>query len=267
MTLLTFIIPVRHPDNSKNWPALKSKLVQTMRSIANQRHGDWRCVIVANQGSDLPQMPEKFSVEWVQFPPNSRIERGNDPEEVFLDAFRWDKGRRVLAGMLSARDSQFFMIVDDDDFVSSRLVEFVAKHPTENGWIVNDGYIWDDGGRLLFATNSFNDVCGTSLIIRADLYNLPADIQSASPDWVKPMLGSHKRVVELLRRQNTPLSALPFSGAIYRVAQSGSHSGMGSFVRTHFLNRVVLLRPWLLLRNLSRLRFLSRTKKTEFSVH
>ncbi|MGO7733622.1 hypothetical protein ACC704_37035, partial [Rhizobium johnstonii] len=65
-------------------------------------------------GSDLPDLPEKFSAVRVTFPPNDLHELGKGSKEDLLDAFRADKGRRVLSGMLTARDSRFFMIVDDD---------------------------------------------------------------------------------------------------------------------------------------------------------
>lgn len=264
MTLLTFIIPVRHPENAKNWGLLKAKLVQTIASIAAQSHPDWRAIIVANHGADIPPLPESFSVTRVNFPPNNMHDRGNASEADFLDAFRIDKGRRVLAGMLEARDSRFFMIVDDDDFVSARLAEFVAGHDQENGWVINDGYVWDDGGSLLFATDAFNNVCGTSLIIRSDLYGLPASLEAADPEWIKTMLGSHKRVLLALEQQKTPLRPLPFKGAIYRVGQSGSHSGVGSFLRTYFFSRRTMVRPWLFFGNLLKLRFISKEITDEF---
>ena len=116
MTALTFLIPVRHPNNSPDWSRLKANLEQTIASIAGQTHHDWRAVIIANAGSDLPALPAQVEVEWVDFSPNVLHDKGTASRDEVLDAFRMDKGRRVLKGMLRARDSRFFMIVDDDDF-------------------------------------------------------------------------------------------------------------------------------------------------------
>ena len=44
-TILTFIIPIRHPDNASNWSELKKNLAQTIRSIAGQTHPSWKCVL------------------------------------------------------------------------------------------------------------------------------------------------------------------------------------------------------------------------------
>lgn len=264
MPLLTFIIPVRHQDNARDWGRLKANLVQTVASISNQTHNDWRGIIVANEGADLPDLPERFGVERVTFPPNNLHEIDKADIEAVYDAFRADKGRRVLAGMLAARDSRFFMIVDDDDFVSARIVEHVSQNPDTNGWTIDRGYIWDDGGSLLLGYDEFNHLCGTSLIVRSDLYGLPERFEDASLDWIKSMLGSHVRIADILAGRGTPLSTLPFRGAVYRVAHGGSHSKAPSLVRKYFLSGEALRRPRRLLRNLGRLRLVGEEARREF---
>ncbi|WP_298933747.1 galactosyl transferase [uncultured Ramlibacter sp.] len=263
MTTLTFIIPVRHQDNARDWSRLKANLAQTVASISNQADGDWNGVIVANEGADLPDLPDRFRVEWVQFGPNLMHEKGGGSTEDFLDAFRIDKGRRVLKGMLSSRDSRFFMIVDDDDFVSSRLAGFVAQHTEAPGWTVNLGYIWDDGGNLLLQHDKLNHVCGTTLIVRSDLYGLPQRFEDASQDYIKTMLGSHRRIDDILTARATPLRQLPFRGAIYRVGHAGSHSQAPKILRKYVWNWGALRRPQQLL-NLLRLRPVDTAVRKEF---
>ncbi|MGO7360364.1 galactosyl transferase, partial [Rhizobium ruizarguesonis] len=46
MTLVTFIIPVRHQENARDWSRLKANLTQTVASISKQTNGDWRGIIV-----------------------------------------------------------------------------------------------------------------------------------------------------------------------------------------------------------------------------
>ncbi|MFC3206254.1 galactosyl transferase [Aquamicrobium soli] len=264
MTMLTFIIPVRHQDNARDWGLLRANLSQTAASIASQAHPGWRALVVANEGADLPPLPRGFDVVRVTFPPNDLHEMGEADLEAVYDAFRADKGRRVLAGMLAARDSRFFMIVDDDDFVSARIAGHVAENPQANGWTIERGYIWDDGGRLLLGYDEFNHLCGTSLIVRADLYGLPDRFEDASLDWIKTMLGSHVRIADILAGRGTPLVALPFRGAVYRVAHGGSHSKAPSLVKKYFLSREALARPRRLLRHLARLRLVGDDARREF---
>jgi len=264
VTTLTFLIPVRHPDNSPDWSRLKANLAQTVASIAAQSNGDWRGIVIANAGADLPPLPERFSVEWVHFPPNSRHEKSGGSTEDFLDAFRIDKGRRVLMGMLRARDSRFFMISDDDDFVSARIVQFVADNRAANGWTIDRGYVWDDGGKILYRHHRLNHVCGTTLIIRSDLYGLPESFAAATPEYIKTMLGSHRNIASILAERGTPLASLPFPGAIYRVGHSGSHSQTPPILKKYVFNREVMLRPHLFVRNLLRLRRIDAAARQEF---
>ncbi len=264
MSLVTFIIPVRHQDNARDWGLLKANLTQTVASISNQTDRDWQGIIVANEGADLPDLPQGFSVVRVTFPPNVLHEIDKANIEDVYDAFRADKGRRVLMGMLAARDSGFFMIVDDDDFVSARIVEHVAKNRNANGWTIDKGYIWDDGGKILLGYDDFSHLCGTSLIIRAALYGLPERFEDASLDWIKSMLGSHVRIADILAKNGTPLTPLPFHGAVYRVGHAGSHSKAPSLLVKYFLSWEALKRPRRLLRNMGKLRFLDDGARREF---
>jgi len=263
-TLVTFIIPVRHQENSKDWGRLKANLTQTIASIAAQTNPNWRAVIVANEGADLPNIPDRFEVVRVDFPPNTMHEQQGIDKETFYDAFRLDKGRRVLKGMLQVRDTAFYMIVDDDDFVNNGLASFIGKNTAANGWKINLGYVWGDGGKLLFTHNDFADLCGTSLIIRSDLYQLPDSFEAASTGYIKNRLGSHVKIGKILAEKGTPLSTLPFRGAVYRIGHAGAHSKSPKIIGQYFLNRYLVLRPHLLLRNLFKLRLVDNSFKRVF---
>lgn len=52
--MLTFVVPVRHPENARDWGRVKLTLTQTAASIASRDSDQWRAVVVANTGSDLP---------------------------------------------------------------------------------------------------------------------------------------------------------------------------------------------------------------------
>ena len=264
MTLVTFIIPVRHQDNARDWKALTDKLQQTVASIAAQTHPDWRGIIVANEGADLPPLPEKFSVTRVNFPPNDMHELGKGGKDAFLDAFRFDKGRRVLAGMLDAKDSQFTMICDDDDLVSNRIVDFVSKSPDANGWVLTKGWVWNDGGQYFFKYDDFNHKCGTCLIVRRVLYGIPERFEDAEVEWIKSFLGSHHRIGPKLAAAGTPLGTLPFRGAVYRVGNAGSHSRAKGVIRQALLNRESLTQPHHFLRNLFRIHRIGDQHRQEF---
>jgi len=261
---LTFIIPVRHPHNAKDWGQLTAKLAQTLESVAGQTHPDWRGLVVANEGADLPPMPDGFSVVRVTFPPNRLHDMGTASEEAILDAFRFDKGRRVLAGMLAARDSRYFMIIDDDDLISNRIVGYVRARPEGGGWYVAKGYLWNDAGAVFCGVDNFNDLCGSSLIVRGDLYGIPDRFEDADAEWIKDMLGSHRRIRSILAANGATLGPLPFRAAVYRVGSSGSHSRTPGIGRLLFFHRGNLSRPDRFLRSLLKLRRIGGTLSREF---
>ncbi len=257
---LTFIIPVLHPENAADWLLRKRYLSQAVASIAAQRSDAWNGVIVANHGADLPPLPSKFSVKWVDFPPNPLYEQGSAEEEIFRNAIRIDKGRRVLAGMLHAGAMNYIMLVDDDDFVHRDLTSFVQQNPGKNGWYIAQGYFWEDRGKLLYLSSDFSRRCGTSHIVRSDLYRIPATMEGASDGYVRRMLGSHIMIEEILKEQGTPLEPLPFPGAVYRVGHTGAHSGSQGLFREVIRTR----NQFQLLRKITRIRVKTKSTKRDF---
>jgi hypothetical protein len=263
-SILTFIIPVRHPDNSRNWSCLKSNLSQTIKSIAGQDSNLWKAVIVANEGADLPAVPQGVEIKWVTFSPNRLHEQGSADDEQFFDAFRIDKGRRVLAGMLHARPRGHVMIVDDDDFVSCRLATFVAKNRECPGWHLAAGWVWRESGKIAYLSPNFNKLCGTSHIIRADLYKLPQALDEAPDVYVRRMLGSHRFIEDYLSDAGSPLRPLPFPGAVYRVGHPGSFIRSKGILRQFFINRNSLKSPLDVIRDLSCIHVVTGAFRKEF---
>jgi hypothetical protein len=235
-----------------------------MRSIVGQDDVRLRAVIVANEGADLPPLPDKFDLTQVGFPPDPMSERGDNDREAFRDSFRLDKGRRVLAGILEADSSGYAMVVDDDGFVSCRLTSFVAGHIGQNGWYVQNGYICGGGGRLIYEYADFSRFCGTSLNIRAALDELPASIEAADPEYIHKMLGSHFYICEYLEELVNPLEPLPFAGAIYRIGRAGAHSNSAGLIKKVFIKREVLKNPLKLVGRTSQLWLLDATVRRQF---
>jgi hypothetical protein len=259
---LTFIIPVRHHENARDWRRLKSNLAQTVASIAAQQSEAWNAIIVANHGADLPALPSRFSVKWVDFPPNPLHERGTADVELFRDAIRLDKGRRILAGMLHGGQISHVMIVDDDDLIHRNLTGFIQENPRKHGWYFSHGFVWKDRGKLLYLYSDFSQLCGTSHIIRSDLYQIPPTMADASDDYVRRMLGSHVMIDGILRDRGAALEPLPFPGAIYRVGHSGSWSSSKGIFRQFFFP--ALRSPLRLLKHTARLRLKTNVIQRDF---
>jgi hypothetical protein len=261
--LLTFLVPVRHPKNAKNWQLLKSNLAQTAQSIAAQTDPRWRAIVVANREADLPDFPDGFAVIRVDFPPNLQYDLGSAALDDVYEAVRFDKGRRILAGLMEVKPQGHIMLVDDDDLVSNRLTEFVAQNSASNGWFIENGYLWSEGGRLLLKCKNFSGLCGTSHIVRSDLYIIPHKVDDNAEAYAKRIFGSHIMIEKYLRDSGTPLAPLPFHGAIYRVGHAGAHSQSSSILKT-ILGEGVLKRPRRAIRQLLSVRWLTTPLRREF---
>lgn len=264
MPRLSFIIPVRHPANARDWSVEKANLAATLRSVAAQDHPGWAAVIVANHGSDLPPLPDGVRVEWVDFPPNMQHEVSEHGHLTALEAVRRDKGRRVLAGIEAAGRPPFVMVLDDDDFVSRRLARFVAEAPEAHGWVVERGYIWPDGRGWCIGTTQFWRQCGSSIILRTALLDLPERAEEAPDHIVHNILGEHVWTTDHFAKAGTPLGAVPFPGAVYRLGHANTHSPVPRALRRYVFNRTILSTPVKNLSTLTRLRPLGRRIRDEF---
>ncbi|TAA47749.1 galactosyl transferase [Corallincola spongiicola] len=243
---------------------LISNLKQTIKSISAQTSDDWKCVLVANHGARLPELPQRFDVCWVDFPKNEFHLKGTIDKEKFYDAIRFDKGMRILSGLLHAGDSKYFMFVDDDDFIHRDLTQYVYDNQGGNGWYIGDGLVWSDGGRELIKHSNFHLYCGTSHIIRAELLMLPTNIEDADVEYVKNMFGSHIKIKNELDISGHPLENLPFDGAIYRIGHSDSHSKSNGIIKNYFFTKKVWEHPKQIFKNLLRLRFVNKRTRIDY---
>lgn len=265
MALLTFIIPVRHHRSVGNWQIARAYLAQTLASIAAQTSGLWNCIVVANHGTDLPDMPRKCHAVRVDLPLTQMPDR-NDDLEGYYDAIRQDKGLRLLAGLKHVDPASHVMVVDYDDFVHRDLAKFVADRRQSAGWRIGRGLVWS-GGRIFFAMRNFHRLCGTSHIIRRDLLgtfiNHAGQVDMAR---VKRRLGSHIFIDDDVAAEGHPLEELPFAGAVYRVGNVQSASGSGELISYMTPARDIWRRPKFFLRNLISYRYLDDQTRSRFTL-
>jgi len=207
---LTFAIPVRDPRGVADWGAVKQLIGVTLTSVRAQDAPGSRVVLGVSPGTDLPSLPSGVSVVSVDLPYRPLPEGEGPPR---WDAIRADKGLRLAHALAAARPQGHVMLVDFDDLVSVRLAALVAAAPNAPGWFVDSGYLWDGGPFASVQPTGFNEVCGSSLIVRADLLRLPEDPSDPSQlEWIKTILGSHKAWSD-----HFSLEPLAFPGTVYRV--------------------------------------------------
>lgn len=193
---------------SSNWESVCRILEKTLRSVCAQTDSNLRVFVVCHE---IPQLAG-FSdprVEFlsVDFPAPDLSQKKSRQE---------DKFKKLAVGLSRARDfnPDFLMLMDADDLVSRRLVEYAHAHPNANGWAFEKGYTYDAGSPWLFLRNDLYKVCGTSAVINARLVELPEDPVRDFEECVILRYG-HTAIRGQLDSRGTPLEPLPFPGAIY----------------------------------------------------
>jgi hypothetical protein len=207
-------------------------LERTLRSIGRQQHPDFCTIVVGNQAPAFDLDPTVRFVG-VDFPVPSPV-RGPRTDR---DSFVLDKGTKLVLAIAAARQAgaTHYMTADADDYFSRRLSELVAAGPDADGWYVEAGYQYSERRRLIRRIpHGFADVCGSSLLYRADQVDFPSlplsatqaeVLEACGTEAVCTLLGSHRFMRDHCAARGRPLAPTPFPGAVYNVDTAENHSG------------------------------------------
>jgi hypothetical protein len=98
------------------------------------------------------------------------------------------------------------MVVDADDCINQNIAKFVEEHPESDGWYARRGYVYKEGKRYIYLNaKNFNDLCGTSIIIRHDLATFLVTE------------GKYYDHTTVTLKNGKKLQPLPFAGSVYSV--------------------------------------------------
>lgn len=208
-------MPLKRRAAAKDWTVTSRLFDRTIRSVCNQTTDRFHVLVVCTERPDTTFTHPNLHYLEVDFPvPVPEYGPRVD-----------DRAKRVVAGLLALDHPAIthVMSVDADDYVSRRLAAFVADHPTDNGWYVDDGYELAEGSRFVrHRTTGFFTRCGSCNIIRRDLFTLPGAVEEYhAMTGYDRFLGGHPYAPGDLAARGHPLRALPFPGAIYHRDRSG----------------------------------------------
>ncbi|WP_414550423.1 glycosyltransferase family 2 protein [Anabaena sp. CCY 0017] len=209
--MLVFIIPLKSKQVCQSWESVCRLFERTIKSICNQTTNSFRVIVVCNEKPNI-----KFT-----HPNITYIERDFVIPEADWRNKDLDKTHKLITGLIHAKsiNASHIMFADADDCVSKHLAEFVNQHPQATGWLVRKGYIYRDGSKLIrLMKKGFDRYCGTSNIVRYDLYYVPEIIDEITEKEYKYCIYNnywHRTIEETLNRKGASLESLPFAGAIY----------------------------------------------------
>ncbi len=223
--MLTFIVPVKSELLASDWLAFSKLFERTLKSICNQINDNFKVIVVCHE---LPQViftSDKIEYVQVPFEPPTLVADDGDINRALKEG---DKANKILVGFERAKKYKpdYIMVVDADDCISNTIVSFVAQQENNvPGWYIDKGYYYKEGAKYLFLNKkTFNDLCGSCIIIRTDLF-----LQLITHD---PWLYYYHELKEL--PNGIALKPLPFAGALYSMANGENHL----MSLQHALNRI-----------------------------
>lgn len=200
---LSFVVPLAAEAASGNWGRSCQLLEMGLRSLLALPLDKADIKVV---GHDFPSACSLINDRRVQFfpvdfePPDSAL-KGED----LIQAKAKDKGKKVELGtkIAHASEAEWVMFCDADDLVSRKLPE-VCNFETADAVVLDTGWRWRYGTKVLTRCRNFHRVCGTSMLIRLTQRNFPC--------WLG---GGCNPVAEL--GHNARAEALQKAGAVVQI--------------------------------------------------
>ncbi len=212
--MLVFIVPVKSSQLASDWALFSNLFERTLKSICNQKNQDFRVVVACHELPEITYENDKVEFLSVDFDRPKLVEDDWHKNRQLKEA---DKANKILFGYKKAQsyNPDYVMVVDADDCISNRITEFVSKQDkTAPGWYISRGYYYKEGTNyLLLNRKTFNNLCGSCIIIRTDLFE-----QLLTRD---PWLYYYHELKELA--DGNSLKPLPFAGALYSMINGENH--------------------------------------------
>ncbi|WP_339374179.1 glycosyltransferase family A protein [Picosynechococcus sp. PCC 11901] len=224
----------------------------SLRSAYQQIDPDFKIIVVCHE---MPQLQYSYDdrVEFinVDFPP---------PSKIVTDLTMKDKWQKLQIGMVRVGElnTDFIMFMDADDLVSNKLSQYANSNKSTNGWIIKKGYKYRYGSSWIYIDEHFN--CGTNAIVNSQVIKFPKSLNSEDISQCVVLKHSHTVIEQRLAALGTPLTVLPFPGAVYIHSHGDNDSSLYKSHKSwygirHFLG------------NVRRTRFLTSNIKEEFSLN
>lgn len=268
-TILTCIVPFAPKPFTRNWNLACDYLRQTIGSLLNSVDPRIAVVVVCHDQpnfSDFSDSRVHFIQATHQPPP---LGKAKDPVLATRDWLL-----KIRCGWEHAKihlPSKYVMKMDADDFLSRKVVGFLASSVPSPGYRIINGWVWNTDSRFAIeSTESFNILCGSSVIISTDFTEKEFDLDAVStsvPDYAtlayagkKPCLlinELHGFADKAMALHGLQICDIPFRAGIYRVGNVNSHSR-----RTYKRHSLRYL-----LGRLRRLRLLTPSLRKEFALY
>lgn len=214
--MICFLVPVKSKKLSSDWEKFSKLVDRSLKSINGQKDKNFQIVVACHEfPENRLEHPQVHYVK-VDFPPPTLTQSDREKDRQLKEG---DKAQKITSAFEYANKNfsvDYYMVVDSDDCIHNGISEYVNAKIESNipGWYFKKGYFYREGKQMAFLNRlNFNNVCGTCIIIRKDLFNQLI--------VKKPFLYyfHEKTVLEA----NLALIPYPKAGAIYSMANGENH--------------------------------------------
>lgn len=276
--MVIFAIPLRAEETAKDWKNVLARFQKTIKSIFNQTNPNFRCIVACNR---IPEMACQYD-EWLEFIelpdmpiPSTWLEMARDKFwKLTMIAVRI---REILEKEPDPEKGIYVMPVDGDDLLNRKIAEYCAKYPNENGFVSEDGYVWQSGKQYFRIYKEMHTYCGSCNIIKMYREDLPAecpadprlchDQETAGKLNARyPIRFDHHTMVEHYAHAGTPFAKLPFRSTVYVLGTGDNISSIFHAENSEYEKKC--FHPISLLRsiNIFKMKFISRHIRREFGM-
>lgn len=224
-SVVTFGICLASARTVNDWEQTCQLLSQTLTSVLRQTDDRFRVVIC---GHEVPQI-EELSHDAVEF-----LELSHPaPSRTAPPATRRnDKTRKrmILGGRLRELGGGYFMQLDADDLVHADLVKTVLEAQSQNGFVIDRGFVWDCGNDLVAPVPGawsfgLSHVSGSTSVV----FYLPEDLPTSNSSSNNPLLffnmtRQHNLVRVAFEETGRRLDQMALPAVIYSVNHGGNLS-------------------------------------------
>jgi len=214
-----FAVPLISKQACHDWGQVESLLNETLGSILNSTSQNYKILIACH---DVPntQYNDSNKIKYLQagFPP---LMGQNKPmlDKIF-------KLKMIGLEIQKNNNDCFVMLMDADDLVSNKLVEYVNKDQDNYGYYIYKGYELDYSLKRLRYCPRYHRLCGSSIILRVSKCDLPVLLDQKKEDnyFNKMIYVGHRYCEPISKSLNRPLKKIPFAAGVYIINNGENHS-------------------------------------------
>lgn len=208
-------IPLISREVARDWNNVTRLFNNTLASIYNQSCDNFKVLVACHE---VPSIDPAFSHRTEFITVESPVPNTN--WEMMLD-----KGvkKHAIARRLHELGGGYHMFMDADDLIHCELISYVLNQQHPHGYLLKQGYEFDESRNTLRRVRNFDQLCGSCAIVYFYPEDLPSENNKNLDGYFNQFKG-HALWERLAIEHGRPLIQVPFEAAVYVRNTGENHS-------------------------------------------